>query len=112
MCGVDDNPHRLAEQRSLALHAEVARRLRERPELLDAARARVAGWLRDATVHPHYAGAWRELLDQPLESVCEQILGDDQRLRDLRQCTPFAGVIDPRTRWRIHRRVRERWEAR
>jgi hypothetical protein len=31
--------------------------------------------------------------------------------RALRQCSPFAGVIDPRTRWRIWREVRERFAS-
>jgi hypothetical protein len=30
--------------------------------------------------------------------------------RELRQTTPFAGVIDARTRWRVWRSVREELE--
>jgi hypothetical protein len=33
-------------------------------------------------------------------------------MRALRQCTPFAGVVDPRTRWRIWRETRARTAAR
>lgn len=35
---------RTAEGRSLALHREAVRRLRDRPELVSVARARVEGW--------------------------------------------------------------------
>jgi hypothetical protein len=104
--------HRLAEERSLALHAEVARRLREDPALLARARARVEAWLADGgPTHPRYAAAWRDLLAADVDDVCATIVDGSERMRALRQCTPFAGVVDPRTRWRIWREVRARMEA-
>jgi hypothetical protein len=102
--------HRLAEERSIALHAAVAERLRADPRLLDRARARVQGWLAHGPVHPRYARAWAELLARPLEEVCAAIVDPGERARALRQSTPFAGVIDARTRWRIWRQVRARLE--
>ncbi|HYU34547.1 MAG TPA: hypothetical protein VEW48_20540 [Thermoanaerobaculia bacterium] len=44
------DPHRLAEERSIAYHRVIAGRLRDRPEILDNARRRVQEWLaaRDA----------------------------------------------------------------
>lgn len=101
------NPHRVAEARSLALHREVARRIRERPELLDEVRARVEAWLRDGSVAIPYARSWWEILSRDLERIVEAILDPSERGRDLRQCTPFAGIIDPRTRWKILDDVRE-----
>jgi hypothetical protein len=99
-------PHRLAEARSIALHEEVARRLRADSALLEAARARVDGWLASGAVHPRYALAWRDLLSSSLDEVCAAIVDPGERARALRQSTPFAGVVDPRTRWRIWRAVR------
>lgn len=94
--------HRRAELRSLALHREVARRLRADPTLVDRAKA----WLEAHTeVHPHYASAWRVLLDGPLEELCALLESDDERGRDLRQASPFAFVLDARTRWAIWRSV-------
>jgi hypothetical protein len=101
------NPHRLAEARSLALHQEVARRIRAQPELLTAVRARVEGWLRDGSVARPYAEAWRDILSCDLEVILAAIVDPGERGRDLRQCTPFAGVLDPRTRWRILDELRE-----
>jgi hypothetical protein len=101
------NPHRRAEARSLALHREVAERIRERPELLEPIRARVNGWLRDGTVAKPYAEAWWELLSRELEALLVAIVDPSERGRDLRQCTPFAGILDPRTRWRILRETSE-----
>lgn len=105
------NRHRLAEERSIALHREVAARLRADPRHLDAARARVAGWLATGEVSATYARRWREVLDLPLDDLCAILVDPGQPARDLRQCTPFAGVVDPRTRWRIWREAAERAEA-
>lgn len=106
--GVDPrNPHRLAEARSLALHRAVAERLRMHPELLDRARQRVHSWLEDGTVARPYAEAWLALLRGTLEEVTAAIVDTGERARDLRQCSPFAGVLDPRERWRILRGVRD-----
>jgi len=96
--------HRSAELRSLAFHRTVAERLDD--ALLDHARARVARWNADGgPVHPVWAGRWLELLDQPRDEIVRVLSADDQRSRDLRQNTPFAGALTPRERWQIVRNV-------
>jgi hypothetical protein len=85
----------------------VAQRIRERPELLAPIRARVEGWLRDGSVAQAYAEAWRELLSRELDALLDAIVDPSERGTDLRQCTPFAGILDPRTRWRILREASE-----
>jgi hypothetical protein len=100
--------HRLAEERSIALHREVAARLRADATLVDAARVRVDGWLATGDVHEHYARGWRDLLDRPLDELCAFLVDPGEHARAMRQCTPFAGVVDPRTRWRIWREEAER----
>lgn len=105
------NLHALAEERSIAAHRFIAARLREDPRLLTAARSRVERWLQDGVVHPVYAKAWHDLLRGPEERLFQVLVDPGERARALRQTTPFAGVIDPRTRWRIWREVRERLEA-
>jgi hypothetical protein len=101
------NLHLLAEERSLAIHRIVAERLRQDPRLIDAARARDDRWLADGSVHPVYAAAWRDLLAGPREHLLDVLVDPDEEARALRQCSPFAGVVDPRTRWRIWREVRD-----
>lgn len=99
--------HRTAERRSLALHRAVAERLDE--DRLDAARARVEGWLGaggDAPVPPAAARRWHALLARPLDEVARGLVAEDQDAADLRQTTPFAGVVPPAERWRIVREVR------
>ena len=76
-----DGRHAVAEDVSLELHRAVAKRLLEDPAVVDRARERVDEWLRDGSVARPYAEA------------C--------------QTSPFAGVLDPKTRWSIWRRARE-----
>lgn len=101
-------PGALAEERSRALHLAVAERLQADPALIDEARVRVRGWLRDGTVAYPYAQAWQALLDRPLGDLVAALGERSERMHDLRQVSPFAGTLDPRTRWRIHDAVRAR----
>ena len=100
--------HAEAEQRSIALHRAVAERLRADPSLLDRARARVESWSADGTVHVHYVNAWRDVLSRPFDDVLAFIVSDGERACELRQVSPFAGILAPRDRWRILREAASR----
>jgi hypothetical protein len=102
--------HHLAELRSLALHREIARRIRRDPTLVDRARRTVERWRTDGRA-PFYAKAWESLLSSSLERICEALVSEGEDSRALRQATPFAGVIEPRERWRIWRQVRSAHET-
>lgn len=106
-----DNLHRLAEARSLALHEAIAEALRRDPSLVEMARQRMRAWKASGHLVAAYADAWLSILDRPVEQICETITEDTEEARALRQTTPFAGIIDPRTRWRIWDEVRARFEA-
>jgi len=104
------DPHALAEARSLAFHAEVAARIRADPTIVAAALARVSSWLAERPPRA-YAREWAELLEGPVEALCAALLDEGQSGRARRQSSPFAGVLDPRTRWAIHAEVARRLEA-
>jgi hypothetical protein len=91
-------------ERSIALHREVAARLQREPLLLDAARARVEGWMREGTVDSSWAEAWLGVLSDGVDGVVALLADRSERAHDLRQVSPFAGVLDARTRWAILRR--------
>ncbi len=94
--------HRVAEQRSLALHAEVARRLLEHPELVLRARARLDAW-QGSGAPLWWMVEWREILSRPIPEIAAVLTDPGQHACDLRQCSPFAGALEPRERWRILR---------
>lgn len=62
-------PHELADQRSLALHREVAQRILREPSLLLKARERVESWARSGTVRPYYVDVWQKVLDGGVAEV-------------------------------------------
>lgn len=103
--------HALAEARSLALHREALARIEREPDLLEGVRARLAAWSADDSKPQRYVRTWTELLDDPGGAWRSAMVGEDERSTALRQATPFAGIVDPRTRWRIWSEVRERFQA-
>lgn len=82
--------HRTAELRSIELHRRVAARLDD--ALVARARQRVCGWQADPA-RRRSAQAWLALLDGPSGALAAALVRDDERMRDLRQDTPFAGVV-------------------
>jgi hypothetical protein len=53
-----------------------------------------------------YADQWEELLRRRLTEIRHAITADDQRGRDLRQNSPFAGVLSEPERRRILAEIR------
>lgn len=100
--------HRLAEERSIAYHTVIAGRLRDLPDILAAARQRVAGWLADGVPAPAAATRWSAVLAQDLPSIAAFLVERSEIADELRQSSPFAGALQPRERWQIWREVRER----
>lgn len=89
--------HLDADRRSLALHAEIARRVRATPQLREQARERLS------RISSAYREAWSLLLGGPLDSLLEMLTDPSETATALRQASPFSFAIDPRTRQRILR---------
>ena len=100
--------HALALERSLAFHREVARRLLENPAVLERARRRVQEWLNQIPERP-YVRAWDKILAGTPESVADFLVDRSELAVELRQSSPFAGVLDARERWTIWRETQEKW---
>lgn len=96
--------HQVRELQSLAMHREIAERLRADPSLLDHARRNLSRWSSqhgDAPPSAAYA-EWQHILDaDDLGSIIDLITRDDEEARRLRQNSPLAGILTPREVWRI-----------
>ncbi len=101
--------HRLAEERSVAYHQIVAERLLQDSAVLDRARERIDAWVRGTTPAPRYALKWQEILQRPLPAIATFLVERSPLGDELRQSTPFAGVLSPRERWTVWGEVGERW---
>lgn len=95
----DADGHRRADLRSLAYHRALARRLR-RP-MIDDALQLVWKWRDQGRLDARYAEQWEEILRRPVAEVRRAISEDSDSGRDLRQNSPFAGMLSEPERRRI-----------
>jgi hypothetical protein len=96
--------HDRAERRALVYHRALGRRLKR--AMIDDARHRLWQWREDGRIDPRYADRWEELLTRPVAEVRRAIGDDSQEGRDLRQNSPFAGMLSEPERRRILEDVR------
>jgi hypothetical protein len=96
--------HRTSERRGLALHEVIAGRLDE--GMVEEARQRIDQLQAEGHLHPRYAERWRELLSRSIPEIAAAIVADDQDGRDLRQNSPFAGVLNEQERRLVIEAVR------
>ena len=96
------------ERRSLHLHRAIARRLERSPELV-LARARETLSLMRAN-HPEAERLFREwevILSRPVSEMAPALTDPSPWSRELRQVTPFAGVLTAEERTEVYRSFRK-----
>jgi len=101
------------DRRSLALHEAIARRLVEDPDRVMERARRTLALMTEK--HPSAAPLlreWRAILRRPTSDVVDLLLDPHPRARELRQVTPFAGVLSPAERADVYRRFAESEGAR
>jgi len=96
--------HDRARARNLAYHRVVARRLR-RPTV-DEARHVLFRWRDQGRIAARYADRWADLLEQPIPEIRRALVDASPEADDLRQNSPFAGLLSEPERRRIVREVR------
>jgi hypothetical protein len=86
-----EHDHRGAELRGLAYHRLIARRLNR--AAVRRARDRLERWRSEGRIAPRYALAWEQILSESPARIASLIGEDSERMRDLRQSSPFAGAL-------------------
>ena len=92
------------DRRSLALHRAIALRLLEKPaQTIAKARSNLE---RMRSQNPHADGllVWDRLLDLTPERLAATLVDPAPDARELRQVTPFAGVLSPEERTTVYQR--------
>jgi hypothetical protein len=98
-----DQGHQHIDQGNLAYHRVIADHLRTHPEAVEQALARIDRWERKRG-RQAYFDTWRHLLtDLSIEELANAITADTEYGREIRQSTPFAGIIPESDRIRILR---------
>ncbi|HEY1457994.1 MAG TPA: hypothetical protein VGF15_05710 [Solirubrobacteraceae bacterium] len=96
--------HDRARARGLAYHQAVARRLRK--PMVDDARHALFRWREQERIDPRYADQWEHVLARPVSEIRKALIEDSQTGDDLRQNSPFAGVLSEPERRQILRATR------
>lgn len=96
------------ERRSLHLHRAIARRLERSPEAVLRQARRTLSLMRRR--HPKaepYFREWDVFLDRPVSELLPALVDPSPRGRELRQVTPFAGVLSARERTEVYHSFRK-----
>jgi ribosomal protein L19E len=96
--------HDRARARSLAYHEAIARRLRK--PMVSEARHVLFRWLEEDRIDPRHARQWERLLEKPIPVIRREITAKGAGADDLRQNSPFAGMLSEPERRRIVAEVR------
>jgi len=99
----EQDPHGRARARSLAYHRAVADRLT--PAMVDEARYVLFRWREQDRIDRRYSDRWERLLDKPIEELRRALVDEAPDSDDLRQNSPFAGLLSEPERNRIMREV-------
>ena len=101
---VGHQAHQRVDRRSVALHRAIAEKLRADPAVLKIARDNLDRWSTPGSRSQRYWDAWRDILNRPLPEILDLMVEESERMTELRQSTPFAGVLEPAERWAIYAR--------
>ncbi len=95
--------HRLAEARSLAMHARIAQELLRDPAVIEHARRNLRRWTAAKPgPRPQWHAEWAAWLRRPPAELAGVMTELTERGARLRQSSPFAGVLSETERRRIH----------
>jgi hypothetical protein len=98
--------HRVPERQALAYHRLVAERLT--PSLVSEARRRVRRWEDSAQIDPRWADEWHRLLEKPITEIAAEIGSGSPHAAQLRQTSPFAGLLTTQERRKLTEGVESR----
>jgi hypothetical protein len=69
------------------------------------ARHVLSRWREEGRIDARYADRWQHLLDRPLPQLKQALVDESPESDDLRQNSPFAGLLSEPERQRILREV-------
>lgn len=102
--------HAFLDERSLAMHTEIAQIIRGEPGILEKAKATLARWIQQkGDDAPAALLEWQLIFNSHTdEEILEIIERDDQESRRLRQSNPFAAILPEKRRLEILREYEAR----
>lgn len=103
--------HVRIDERSIALHRAVADRIRANPRVLETALRNLKKYLHNYTSEkrkpPRWLVKWNTILkEKSQDEILKFLVSDDEKAKQLRQSSPFAGILTPQERWKIYEAFR------
>ena len=102
------------QEKSLWLHRALLGPLMIDPTIvLEQARENIQRWPprhRAAGMAASYLTQWQELLDGGVDEIVDVLVGTDERSSELRQNSPFAGVLSDEDRRHVLASFRDHWD--
>ena len=99
-------------EKSLWLHEALIGDLLENPDaVIGKARENITRWLpqqRPDGMSASYLREWEHILDSGIDQVLDALTATDEKSYELRENSPFAGVLSQKRRVKILRTIRER----
>jgi hypothetical protein len=93
--------HVRIDHRSLDLHRLIADKIRMQPDLFALPIANIRRWKAKYAVAPPCFDEWAEILEKGMDHALAVATEDSDRAAELRQCSPFTGILSPQERWRF-----------
>ena len=94
-----------SDRRSLSLHRQVVKQLRNNPSLWDVPLRNLERWKQNNGTLSVPQQIWKRILvTEPHEKVIERLLSKSEESTQLRSSSPFTGIIDQKTREKIFKR--------
>ena len=94
--------HTRIDERSLAMHRQIARKLRANPGLLDEARDNLGRWQKMEGSPTLTLSEWDDILSGSAAQVADFLEERSERATRLRQSSPFAGILTEAERQAIY----------
>lgn len=100
-------------QKTLGWHRLAVAKLKRHPELLETVRANIEGYKRRGSPRAmHYFLEWEEHFARGSEHLFAIALEESEHAADLRQCSPFGGILTNEERWQYFRDFKAEYEKR
>lgn len=99
------NTHKLHDEYSRQAHSLVASKLRANPSLINIAKRNLLEISKELPKNSVTVMEWEIILKCNIDSICDFIVQNNDHLQELRQSSPFSGMITTEERRNLREKI-------